>query len=85
MIESFPELEQFSQMPNIPASYLIDATGLKEKRIGKVYVSPKHANFFVNDGGATAEEVIMLIGIAKDTVERKFGIILEEEIQYVGF
>ncbi len=85
LLESFPELNQFKDRENIPASFLIDSAGLKGKRIGQVFVSPKHANFFINDGGATAEEVIMLIGVTKDAVERKFGILLEEEIQYVGF
>ena len=85
LLERFPELAQFKDQPNIPASFLIDQAGLKGRRVGKVFISPKHANFFVNDGGATAEEVIMLIAIAKDTVRRKYGILLEEEIQYVGF
>lgn len=85
LLSRFPELERFKKLENIPASYLIDAAGLKGKRIGKAVISPRHANFFVNEGGATAEEIIMLITVAKDTVKRKFGIILEEEIQYVGF
>jgi len=44
-----------------------------------------HVNYFVNLGGATAEEIVMLISIAKDNVRRKFSLQLEEEIQYVGF
>lgn len=85
LVEKFPELEQFSSRDTIPASFLIDEAGLKGRRVGKMFISPKHANYFVNKGGATAEEVIILIGIAKDVVRRKFGILLEEEIQYVGF
>lgn len=85
LLERFPELNQFKDRENIPSSFLIDASGLKGKRIGHVFISPKHANFFINDGNATAEEVIMLIGLAKDAVKTKFGILLEEEIQYVGF
>ena len=53
--------------------------------MGRVVISSKHANFFVNEGGATADEVAMLISMAKDAVFRKYGIALEEEIQYVGF
>lgn len=84
LISRFPELLQFKERSNIPASFLIDAAGLKGGQVGKVFVSPRHANYLVNQGGATAEEVVMLIAIVKDTVRRKFGIILEEEIQYVG-
>lgn len=85
LLERFPELAQFKDQPNIPASFLIDQAGLKGRRVGKVFISPKHANFFVNEGGASADEVIILIGIAKDTVRRKYGMLLEEEIQFVGF
>lgn len=84
-LRAFPECRHLVDRPRLPASFLIDAAGLKGKRIGKVFISPKHANFFVNEGGATAEQVIMLVAIAKDHVRRKFGITLEEEIQYVGF
>lgn len=85
LLARFPELVQFKDRPNIPASFLIDAAGLKGRRVGQVFISSKHANYFVNDGGATAEGVLMLIAIAKDAVRRKYGISLEEEIQYVGF
>ncbi len=85
LLEKFPELRNFKDRENIPASFLLDAAGLKGKQIGKAAISSRHANFFINEGGATAEEVIMLIAAAKETVKRKFGIVLEEEIQYVGF
>lgn len=94
-IARFPELAQFKDQPNIPASFLIDQAGLKGRRVGKVFISPKHANFFVNSsptkslagdkGGASAGDVVTLAGIAKDIVRRKYGIVLEEEIQRVGF
>lgn len=84
-LPKFPEAEKIKDRPNIPASFLIDSAGLKGQRFGKVVISPKHANFFVNEGGATAAEVRELIKIAKDGVRRKFGVELEEEIQYVGF
>lgn len=85
LFAEFPELEQFKNQPNIPASFLIDRAGLKGRRVGRVFISPKHANFFVNEGGASAEEVKELVEIAKDVVRQKYGIVLEEEIQYVGF
>ncbi len=85
LIERFPGFGRFIGWPGIPAAYCIEAAGLKGRRVGKVEISRRHANYFINLGGATAEEVVMLIGIAKDHVRRKFGLPLEEEIQYIGF
>ncbi|TSC78506.1 MAG: UDP-N-acetylmuramate dehydrogenase [Parcubacteria group bacterium Gr01-1014_33] len=85
LLPRFTELEKFGERPGIPASFLIDMAGLKGRRVGKISISSRHANFFINEGGGTAEEVIMLIAIAKDIVRRTFGLSLEEEIQYVGF
>lgn len=85
LVRRFPELEQFYEKESIPASFLIDRSSLKDRRVGHVFISSRHANYFINEGGAKAEEVVILIGIAKDTVRRTFGILLEEEIQYVGF
>ena len=85
VLKQFPELAQFRDRATIPAAYLVDVAGLKGRRVGRVVISSKHANFFVNEGGATADEVAMLISMAKDAVFRKYGIALEEEIQYVGF
>lgn len=84
ILAAFPELRQFSEKPNIPASFLIDRAGLKNARVGSVFVSSKHANFFVNEGGGTAQEVMQLIEKTKDTIQKKYGIRLEEEIQSVG-
>lgn len=81
----FPELGKFSGHTDIPASFLLDRAGLKGRRVGHIYVSRAHANFFVNEGGGTAEEVKKLIEIVKNEVKKKFGIRIEEEIQYLGF
>jgi len=48
-------------------------------------VSEKHANFVINIGGGTAEEVVMLTSFVKQQVRDKLGIELQEEIQFVGF
>lgn len=69
----------------ISAGFLIEQAGLKEKKIGGVSISKKHANFLVNDGTATADHVVMIIAFIKECVHRKFGVLLEEEIQYMGF
>ena len=74
----------------LPAGYLIDQCGLKEKKIGQAMISEKHANFIVNCGplrrgasGAKAKDVIKLIQLIKKTVQKKFNLDLEEEIEYL--
>lgn len=69
----------------IPAGFLIEKIGLKGKKIGGAMISEKHANFIVNTGGATAEDVVILISLIKQKVRQKFDIQLHEEIEYVGF
>lgn len=64
----------------IPAGWLIDKCGLKGKRIGNAQVSEKHANFIVNTGEATADDVIQLIKLIKAEVKKKFDIELREAI-----
>ncbi|MEW6096921.1 MAG: hypothetical protein AB1567_10430 [bacterium] len=66
------------------AGKLIDEAGLKGVRIGGAYVSHKHANFILNDGKASAEDILKLIEVIKNTVFNKFGVKLEEEIVIVG-
>ena len=85
LLAQFPELAAFKGAPHIPASFLIDRAGLKGKKVGHVFISPRHANFFVNEGGALAADVRALIQIAKDAVREKFGLLLQEEIEYLGF
>ena len=67
----------------LPASYMIDRCGLKGTRVGKISVSEKHAGFFVNDGGGTAEDFLKLSEIVKEKVKEKFGVMLEEEFEYL--
>ena len=66
------------------AGRLIEAAGLKGYRQGQARISPVHANFFQNLGGATAAEVMALIQTAREAVKNKFGIELELEIEVVG-
>ncbi len=66
------------------AGRLIEAAGLKGRRIGQAMISPIHANFIINLGDASAQEIWKLMKIAQDTVKEKFGIILEPEIELVG-
>ena len=69
----------------IPAGWLIQEAGLIGKKIGGAAISEKHANFIVNIGDATAEDVIMLASIIKQKVRTKFGVQLVEEVKFLGF
>ena len=66
------------------AGQLIEASGLKGKRIGGAEISPMHANYFVNTGTATAADVRGLIDLAQHEVETKFGVRLEPEVKLIG-
>jgi len=68
----------------IGAGYVIDLAGLKGKKIGGAKISLEHANFIVNTGRATAEDVLELIKHIKKEVNMRFGIELEEEIQIIS-
>jgi UDP-N-acetylmuramate dehydrogenase len=66
------------------AGQLIEAAGLKGFRVGAAEVSPMHANYFVNTGGATAADVRGLIEHVQRRVEREFGALLEPEVKLIG-
>jgi UDP-N-acetylmuramate dehydrogenase len=66
------------------AGQLIEAAGLKGARVGAAEVSPMHANYFVNTGGATAEDVRNLIQQVQSRVEGEFGARLEPEVKVIG-
>jgi UDP-N-acetylmuramate dehydrogenase len=70
----------FKNPPNDYAGRLIEAVGLKGFKKGGASFSDVHANFLVNEGGATFEDAIFLIGEAKKRVFEEFGIRLENEI-----
>ena len=74
----------FKNPPDDYAGRLIEAAGLKGKRLGQVEISGQHANFFVNLGEARAAEVWTLIHLAHATVKSKFGVDLELEVELVG-
>lgn len=63
------------------AGQLIDRAGLKGQRIGAAEISTKHANYIVNLGGASSDDVLHLIDLVHSTVQRQFGIDLELEVQ----
>lgn len=74
----------FTNPPGDHAARLIEAAGLKGTRIGGALVSPKHANFIVNEGEATAADLEQLIHRVRETVVQRFGIHLNTEVRIVG-
>lgn len=74
----------FKNPDSVPAGKLVDELGLKNSMVGKARVSEVHGNFIVNDGGATAEEMLALIDRIKDVARAQRGIELETEVQIVG-
>jgi UDP-N-acetylenolpyruvoylglucosamine reductase len=74
----------FKNPASIPAGKLVDELGLKNSRVGNARVSEVHGNFIVNDGGATAAEVLQLIEKIQSVARAKRGIELETEVEIVG-
>jgi len=74
----------FKNPENDSAGRLIEAAGLKGRRVGQAVISDVHANFIVNLGGAQASDVLRLMHDAREIVFDKFGIELEPEIRFIG-
>ncbi|MGA2029343.1 MAG: UDP-N-acetylmuramate dehydrogenase [Verrucomicrobiota bacterium] len=68
----------------IPAGRLVDELGLKGARVGGAVVSAEHGNFIVNDGKATARDVLELISILKSKAKAERGIELHTEVEIIG-
>ena len=74
----------FRNPPGDHAARLIEAAGLKGRRIGGAEVSPKHANFIINTGDATAADIEQLIELVRDTVEKVHRVRLQPEVRIIG-
>lgn len=74
----------FRNPENNKAARLIESCGLKEFRIGGAMVSPRHANFIVNTGGATASDIEAVIAAVRETVKKQTGIELKQEVRIIG-
>ncbi len=70
----------FKNPPHGHAGRLIEACGLKGTRRGGALISPVHANFIMNDGGATFDDIRSLIRLCQSTVKQRFGVDLEREV-----
>lgn len=66
------------------AGRLIEAAGLKGRKIGRAQISERHGNFIVNLGGAKSEDVRQLMELARAEVRSRFGIELEPEVRWLG-
>ena len=74
----------FKNPQGMSAGALIEVVGLKGYSLGAAQVSDVHANFIINKGGATAKDVLSLIGFIREKVKREKGIDLELEVKVVG-
>ncbi|EHL07401.1 UDP-N-acetylmuramate dehydrogenase [Desulfitobacterium hafniense DP7] len=74
----------FRNPPGGSAGRLIEEAGWKGKRLGGAQVSSKHANFIVNQGNATARDVLALIREIKKDVHHQFGVELKTEVRYIS-
>lgn len=94
-IQSDEELQRLKEKLDIPlemqsrrhlsAGWLIDQLDLKGMKIGGAQVSEVHGNFVLNVDSATADDVVQLVALIKTRARNEYGILLQEEIMYVGF
>lgn len=74
----------FKNPEGYSAGRLIEKAGLKGRSVGGAQISEKHANFILNKGNATAQDILDLIQITKDTVRTQFGVTLDCEVIILG-
>jgi UDP-N-acetylmuramate dehydrogenase len=74
----------FKRPPGDFPGRVIEAAGLKGTRVGRIEVSPVHANYFVNLGGGTAKEALELMELVREKVRERLGIELEPEVRVIG-
>ncbi len=78
------QADRFDGKTVLSAGWLIDQAGLKGARVGDAVVSTIHANFIVNEGKATCQDIQDLITLIQSTVKQKFDIDLESEVFFLG-
>jgi UDP-N-acetylmuramate dehydrogenase len=74
----------FKNPPDQPAWRLLDAVGMRGYQVGGAQFSDKHCNFLINAGGASAADVAALKHEAQSRVRERFGIVLDNEVKFVG-
>jgi len=65
---------------DIPASSLIDSLEIKKRKIGGIYISKKHCNYFINDGSGSCEDLVQLIKYVSELIKKKYNISVTREI-----
>ena len=68
----------------LSAGRMLEACGLKGHRIGGAQISPKHANFIENAGGATTSDALALMAEARRRANEQFGVTLQHEVEFLG-
>ena len=82
---NYPSAGSFFKRPEgYFAGKLISDAGLKGLSVGGAEISEKHAGFMINKGGATATDIIRLMRLVQNTVNDKFGVMLEPEVRIIG-
>lgn len=71
-------------LPEQSAGFLLDQSGAKKYKVGGAKVSGKHANFIVNANNASGEDIRRLAELMRESVKNNYGVILEEEVEYIG-
>jgi len=87
MFKNISEMEALTRStPNqsTSAGFLIDKAGGKSLSVGDAGISPLHANFFMNNGKATASDMVQLVASVKEKVKHAYGVELKEEVQMIG-
>jgi UDP-N-acetylenolpyruvoylglucosamine reductase len=74
----------FKNPASIPAGKLIEELGLKGTRVGGALISPEHGNFLVNEGRATARDILQLIEQIRQRARELRGVELEPEVEIIG-
>ena len=69
----------------VPSAWFLERVGAKGMKVGDIHVADYHANLIYNNGNGTAQQLRTVIGELKRRVEDRWGMPLEEEVQYVGF
>jgi UDP-N-acetylmuramate dehydrogenase len=69
----------------VPSAYFLEQSGAKGLSLGDIHVAAYHANLIFNGGHGTSADLLTVIADLKSRVDARFGIKLEEEVQYVGF
>lgn len=69
----------------VPSAWFLEQAGVKGLSLGGVHVADYHANLVIHDGGGSASQAVELIAALKEQVGDFFGVVLEEEVQYIGF